>query len=71
MIRSWPVDLVECTEKMVLAAGDVKAKYPLSYADAFAVALAHNKQAFLLTGEPEFERLEKNGVVNTKWLPRK
>ena len=71
LIRSWPVNLVECTEKMVLGAGDVKAKYPLSYADAFAVALAYNKRAFLLTGDPEFKRLEKNGVVNIKWLPRK
>ncbi|MEW6276697.1 MAG: type II toxin-antitoxin system VapC family toxin [Bacillota bacterium] len=71
LLRSWPVNLVECTEKMVLAAGDIKAKYPLSYADAFAVALARDKQAFLLTGDPEFEKVEKNGLVNIKWLPCK
>ncbi|MEW6424461.1 MAG: type II toxin-antitoxin system VapC family toxin [Bacillota bacterium] len=71
LLRSWPVHLVECTEKMVLAAGDIKAKYPLSYADAFAVALARDKQAFLLTGDPEFEKVEKNGLVNIKWLPCK
>jgi len=41
------------SESRVLEAADLKARYPLAYADAFAVATALAHRAVLLTGDPE------------------
>jgi predicted nucleic acid-binding protein len=41
------------TPERVLAAARVKARHPLAYGDAFAVATAAAHQAILLTGDPE------------------
>lgn len=41
------------TEARVLEAANIKAAYPMAYADAFAVATAVAHRAVLLTGDPE------------------
>jgi predicted nucleic acid-binding protein len=41
------------SESRVLEAAHIKARYPMAYADAFAVATALAHQATLLTGDPE------------------
>lgn len=43
-----------------------KAHYRLSYADCFAAALARQLGAELVTGDPEFRRLEEE--VSIRWL---
>jgi ribonuclease VapC len=48
-----------------LAAG-FKTRFKLSLADAFAAALAHARNAELVTGDPEFKALEKEIKIN--WL---
>ncbi len=52
-------------EKMLAG---IKAFYPISYADSFAAALAMIKGCSLLTGDPEFKSLEKQGIIKTEWL---
>ena len=50
-------------------AGRVKALYPISYADAFAVALARLRQSRLVTTDRgELGPLEKRGEVRCLWL---
>jgi predicted nucleic acid-binding protein len=52
-----PMVLLEApTPDRVLAAARIKAKHPLAYADAFAVATAAAHDAVLLTGDPEITR---------------
>jgi uncharacterized protein len=41
------------SESRVLEAASIKARYPLAYADAFAIATAVAHGASLLTGDPE------------------
>jgi predicted nucleic acid-binding protein len=41
------------SERRVLEAARIKARYAMAYADAFAVATALAHQATLLTGDPE------------------
>lgn len=41
------------SEARVLEAARIKARYPMAYADAFAVATALAHRATLLTGDPE------------------
>jgi predicted nucleic acid-binding protein len=48
-------------------AATLKALYPISYADAFAAALAQKHNCPLLTGDPEFRRVENLAL---DWLPQ-
>ena len=65
-IDQWAVSLVEADRKLTLAAAHVKAHHAISYADAFAVALAQSRQAMLLTGDPEFRKVED--LITIDWL---
>ena len=49
----------------------IKAHYPVSYADAFAVALAQEMDGPVVTGDPEFKRVEDEGLISVVWLPTK
>jgi ribonuclease VapC len=50
----------------VLAAARVKAQFPLSYADAFAISTALRSQAIVITGDAEFHAVEH--LVEILWL---
>jgi ribonuclease VapC len=53
---------------MVFSAAHFKARYPISYADAFSAVLAKTRKASLLTGDPEFKALEPE--IDIHWLQR-
>lgn len=61
-----PLELVSNTFDEVLEAARLKAHFPLSYADAFALATAIRFGARLVTGDPEFEVAED--LVELDWL---
>jgi predicted nucleic acid-binding protein len=50
----------------VLEAADYKSRHKISYADAFAAALAKQRQAELVTGDREFQALESE--IQIHWL---
>ena len=57
-IRHLPLTIISASDELVLAAADLKMKYSISYADAFAVATAEATSAILVTGDPEIDQLE-------------
>jgi len=57
-IHRLPLTVVPASDKRVLAAAAFKIHHVLSYADAFAAALAAELQAVLVTGDPELVRME-------------
>jgi ribonuclease VapC len=65
-LGSLPVEFVPTTRALADAAADFKANFRISLADAFAAALAKEKRAELITGDPEFKALEKEIKIN--WL---
>ena len=65
-IMLLPIQLAEVTMARVLAAAQIKIQYPISYADAFAVALAQELNATIVTGDPEFKQVESS--VTLFWL---
>lgn len=67
-VDQLPVTIVEANRRLAFAAAHLKAHYPISYADTFVVALAQQKQAVLLTGDPEFRKVEH--LVTIEWLPQ-
>ena len=66
-LRALPITLCEASEVRILAAAEIKAQHSVSYADAFGAALAQELRATLVTGDPEFKKLEPGLAV--MWLP--
>ena len=68
-IKSLPIKTIDrIDEELLLTAAGLKARYPISYADSFAAALAMIKNCSLLTGDPEFKSLEEKGIIGIEWL---
>ena len=57
-VRLLPLTIVSATDDLVMRAADLKMDYAISYADAFAAALAEKLNAVVATGDPEFKQLE-------------
>jgi ribonuclease VapC len=62
----YPITIVEANKELTLQAAYYKANYKISYADAFAVALAKNRKAIFVTGDKEFKTLENEIKIN--WI---
>ena len=65
-LSQMPIELVEADLHLAKQAATYKATHKMSYADAFAAALAKIKNAELVTGDPEFKAVEKEIKIN--WL---
>ena len=68
LVESLPIEILDVSRNLVLDAAHIKAKYALSYADAFIVAVAQREAATILTGDPEFKEVEE--IVRIEWLDR-
>ncbi len=67
-IDELPIEIVEANRSQTLTAAHIKAKWPIAYADAFAVALAKLEEAAIVTSDPEFKKLEAAYVIPILWL---
>ena len=65
-IRLLPVTIYPCPNDLVLEAAAIKAQYPISYADAFIVATAIRENARIVTGDPDFKKVEH--LIEIVWL---
>lgn len=65
-VNAAPIEVSPVDQDRVFAAAHIKAHHPISYADAFAVALAQELEATVITGDPEFRSVE--GSVPVQWL---
>jgi len=52
----------------VVAAARIKAGHALPFADCFAVATARKNNAVILTGDPEFKKVEP--LVEIEWIDK-
>ena len=66
ILQGLPIDFHSTTRALADTAADFKARHKISLAAAFAAALAREKKAELITGDPEFKPLEKEIKIN--WL---
>ena len=65
-IRMLPIKILSISDEEVMEAAKIKAKYPISYADAFAVAKALQSGATVVTGDPEYKKVSK--IVEILWV---
>jgi predicted nucleic acid-binding protein len=65
-LPSLPIRFVLPDEDDILAAARLKATRRISYADAFAAALAQREGSILVTGDPELRELAD--VLTVEWI---
>jgi ribonuclease VapC len=65
-IDQLPVRIAEADRTRTFAAAHIKARHAISYADAFAVALAQEIEGKVVTGDPEFKKVE--ALAPVWWL---
>jgi ribonuclease VapC len=66
--RTLPVTIDVPTGEDIWKAATLKAEFPISYADAFAAALAQRNDCKLLTGDPGFRSVDE---LQIHWLGRR
>jgi predicted nucleic acid-binding protein len=67
-LRDIGIQFVEADWALAREAGYFKSKNKMSFADAFAAALAKQRRAHLATGDLEFKSIEKE--VTISWLTK-
>ncbi|MBI5207089.1 MAG: type II toxin-antitoxin system VapC family toxin [Candidatus Firestonebacteria bacterium] len=60
-----PINIISVNDKTIEKASEIKAKYPISYADAFCIELACDMNLPIITGDPEFENIK--GIAKITW----
>lgn len=65
-LPTLPIQFHPVDRRLADLAAELKARHRISLADAFAAALAKDKKTELVTGDPEFEAIEKE--IRIFWL---
>ena len=65
-IHQLGLKVLPAPEPLVYKAAELKAEYPISYADCFALAFALETSAILVTGDPEFKQVVH--LVSIQWI---
>ena len=65
-LRDLGIEFVDADWSLAKDAGYFKSKNKMSFADGFAAALAKQRKAHLVTGDPEFRQIEKE--ITISWL---
>lgn len=65
-LRELGIEFVEANWHLTHEAARYKSKHRMAYADCFAAALTKQKEAVLLTGDPEFKQIEREITIH--WL---
>ena len=65
-IHQLSFNIIPASNDLVYEAAEIKADYPIPYADSFAVACARDQSAEIVTGDPDFEKVEH--LVKIHWI---
>jgi len=62
-IKSSVIGVVPVSEQLVFEAASLKIKYPIAYADSFALATTMALSGALVTGDPELRSVEEIDIL--------
>ncbi len=65
LVDALPIEVIPPDRATTFAAAHLKAQHRISFADAFAAALAMELSVPLVTGDPEFRQV---GEIQVEWL---
>jgi ribonuclease VapC len=68
LLEQLPIELFPVDQTLVRAAAEIKSGHAVSYADAFCIATAQRLDATVLTGDPEFDSVDR--LVKIRWLTK-
>ena len=68
LISTLPIQIAPADLDLTRQAAELKSKHKMSYADCFAVALARQRKAEVVTGDRDFRQVE--GEVKILWLEK-
>ena len=58
--------IIPASDSLVYAAAELKGSYSISYADAFLLATALREKATIVTGDPDFKKVES--LCRIEWV---
>lgn len=61
-----PLTIILPDAELIWEASEIKAEFPISYADCFAAATAMRHNATVITGDPEFKKIED--IISIEWV---
>jgi ribonuclease VapC len=64
--KKYPIDLVSADQSLTHEAAKLKGEHKIAYADCFAAALSSKLKAPVITGDPEFKKLEPEICI--QWI---
>ena len=64
--NKYPIKLIEADQALTYEAAKLKGKHKIAYADCFAAALSLRLKAPIVTGDPEFKKLDDQ--VSIQWI---
>ena len=67
-IDELPIKVIDINRAHTIVASHLKAGGRISFADCYAAALGIMNQATVVTGDPEFKRLESASIISVLWL---
>lgn len=67
-VHELPIEIVPVKSGDAMLAARLKARFPISYAHCFCANLAIVRNAPVITGDPDFLRLQQGGLLTVEWL---
>jgi len=65
-LLALPIEVISPSSEIIRKASEIKAQYAISYADCFTAATALMFSASIVTGDPEFRKVEE--LVTIEWV---
>ena len=65
-LSNLPIKIIPPSSDLIMRAAEIKAQYAISYADCFAAATAEKLSASIITGDPEFKKIQH--LVSVEWI---
>ena len=65
-IERLGIEILSVPNELIFRAAEYKAEFSISYADCFALASALENKAALVTGDPEFKKIEH--LAKVMWV---
>jgi ribonuclease VapC len=65
-LSNLPIKIISPSSELIMRAAEIKAQYAISYADCFAAATAKQLSASIITGDPEFKKVEH--LASVDWI---
>jgi ribonuclease VapC len=65
-LDKFPIQLIDVNKDLAYEAAKLKGEFRIAYADCFAVALSVKLKANLVTGDPDFKKLQER--ISIQWI---